>query len=85
MVVDALSYSLGPLEQAVSKAAPTDDPGARPQMSLLANDVRAFIERTHTDTGAQVRSALTRIEKVLQNRAGQQTVTIVPGGTAPIA
>jgi hypothetical protein len=65
-----LSYSLGPLEQAVSQVAPTDDSSGRAQMSLLANDVRAFIERTHTDTGAQVRSALTRIEKILQDRAG---------------
>ena len=70
-----LSYSLGPLEKSV-RQAPMLDAAVAEQVRRLTGDVRAFIERTKTDSGAQVRAALTRIEMHLPARAGSEPAGI---------
>lgn len=71
-----LSYSLGPLEKSV-RQGPMLDAAVAEQVHRLTGDVRAFIERTKTDSGAQVRAALTRIEMLLPARDDSQAAGIV--------
>jgi hypothetical protein len=71
-----LSYSLGPLEKALSQPGAAVDAATASQVKALSTDIRAFIERTGTDSGAQVRGALTRIEQLLTRRTAP---TELPG------
>jgi len=51
-------------------------------LNALSKDIREFIERTKTDPGAQVRGALTRIEKTRTDRSARTTVGLSSGSTA---
>jgi hypothetical protein len=76
-----LSYSLGPLERAVARPGVDIDLIEVSQLNALSKDIREFIERTRTDPGAQVRGALTRIEKTLTDRSARTTVGLSSGST----
>jgi TIR domain len=58
-----LHYSLGPVEKALSLDNAVSDAELK-ELTELANGIRAFIERTHTDAGGQVRNSLSRIERL---------------------
>lgn len=78
-----LSYSLGPLEKALSHMGQPVESHTAAQLTALMHDIRGFIERTKTDAGAQVRTSLARIEKLLFKRVELQTVTNMPNGSVP--
>jgi hypothetical protein len=60
-----LYYSLGPVEKALSLDNSVSDAESK-ELTELANGIRAFIERTHTDAGGHVRSSLSRIERLAE-------------------
>jgi hypothetical protein len=60
-----LNYSLGPLEKALSSHKAVSQAELK-ELRELSNEIRAFVERTHTDAGGHVRSSLSRIERLAE-------------------
>jgi len=70
-----LNYSLGPVEKALPLHNAVSDTELK-ELTELSNGIRAFIERTNTDTGGHVRNSLSRIERLaVRGPEGRATAT----------